>query len=291
VSRAKTLLGDPTWYRIGYSLAAQRLHAAMPDEDRVWGENPGGLTGEIIDALRERQGRSREYGRGPVAAEAEALRLLVTTATVLAASGWRWAGRRPSWSARLWARTVRRRRRVADPRLAEFLDAVVEPAAVVLLWSARVEAGHGLERTPEIAGRAYASRPIDRKRLGAAWLVRYLDELLTPEPLPAKRWRRLLGALGFTRFRAARSRGYRVEYNLACLLSRTIVFDGEGDPDPRDQEAANAAASHLQRCFDAVGGPSLEQIASWAWQDPGLANLKRFARSRFETIVGPPPKG
>jgi len=230
MSRAATELDDPTWYRIGYSLAAQRLHDAFSREhqEHVHQGELGPRALQIIfdltggsDAARRRVQASFE------AAEQQARLLIEETAAVLAEAGWQWVGRRPAWYTRRTRRASRRR----DPQLAEFLDRTVEPAAVVLLWSARVEQG----RAPAVPGPSWGAAPaLGRARFGHGdWLERYLAELVRDKWPAGSVFRRMAAWLGYSRFRQASPPVYQVQYNLACLFSRLALqaSEGRGDED------------------------------------------------------------
>lgn len=313
--RPGTPAQDPTWYRIRYSLAAQRLHTASAGDYRVLSDDwkPSDALGEetrnLIDGLRKRLEPAMEEEAvkdGFITAGADARGLLADIVGVLDASGWRWVGRRPAWIVRvwhrLWSRLLHRlsRRRwsrrpaVIDFRLANFLDTVVEPATVALLLSARVGQGWRPKVTAlastsdrESSQREMAG-PLDRRdrEVSDSWLECYLEQLLASEPARPRLWKRLLARLGVARFRQRAPLGYRVEYNLACLFSRLVPFYEEtmevGRPNLVD-----LAATHLQRSIGAAAGRRRKRVASWAWQDPGLAGLRGRNRRLFEIIVGP----
>lgn len=290
--RSKSRLTDPVWYRIRYALAAQRLHAASVPPGDARGK---GLS-EAMCRLARRKTRAREVQDPPgdldAAAALEARELLQETARVLAFSGWRWIGCRPSHLTLAWAWLRRFRRPRADRRLARFLDSVVEPTAVVLFWSARIDMG----QTPRRALEATADgppgapeRPLDRDGHTASedWLEAYLTHLLRSlkqGPLP---WhRRFLAALGFKRYAKSRPPAYRVNYNLACLLARAL-----GRAPERgiwsDADLIAWSLEFLKRSLAQLGGERRRAVAAWAWRDPALAPLRKSASDRFTEIAGP----
>lgn len=307
---------DPTWYRIRYSLAAQRLHTATAGGDRVsYDRQPNDAPGEelwnLIGGLRERlQPAEKEEAVefGFVVAEADAHGLLSDIVRVLDASGWRWVGRRPPRIVRLWRglwsrllhRLSSRHPTVINFRLANFLDTVVEPATVALLWSARIEQGWRPDpgtlesiSARDSSAMGPAAGPLDRgdREVSEGWLEHYLEQLLASEAVRPRFWRRLLARLGVTRFRQRAPLGYRVEYNLACLLSRMVPVNEE----MTEAERANLvdlvalAGMHLQRSIGATTSRRRKRVVSWAWRDPGLAGLRGVDRRFFEIMVGPLP--
>lgn len=284
---------DPTWYRLRYSLAAQRLHVASV--------GAGEIDLELLEELTGGVGMSADLSELETsfpAAEMEARWLLASAAAILLRSGRRWVGCPPSRLGRAWARVrhrwARLRRRahpLASARLAAFLEEVVEPAALVLFWSA------GVGRESEdltIDLRARAAAPLDRRQWigdeSDRWRRDYLDYLLAPMLLPRSRPRRLLAALGLSRFSQPRRPGYRVDYNLACLLSRLLAFDRQRIAGQEREAIVNAAATHLRRSLDALGSERRRRVARWAWRDPGLAALRRESDGApFRRIAGPRP--
>jgi hypothetical protein len=328
---------DPTWYRIRYSLAAQRLHAAsvgarglrlddlaeraevtdLPDATRAAFHDIAHLARALSEGMFGLQGsaeRPGSLGTDFADAEAEALSLLTVTTRILSRSGWRWVGCRPSRFARRWARLrwrwARLRRRLArasrrlarsgrdgeplpplaDQGLAEFLAGVVEPAAVVLFWSARI----GQEYPPVIKPEGGGDRPLDRKvwsgEGGDPWQWLYLNRLLAREWPRMSRRRRVLTALGLSRFSQPSPPSYRVDYNLACLLSRMLASRRGGSGDWNRSELLEAAEFHLQRSLDAIAGGRRRRVARWAWEDPGLVGLQDEEDGViFRRIVGPRP--
>ena len=216
--RKSEKLADPTWYRIEYSLAAQRFHAAGTPEDAATKQDeetfvgaPGELTKDEVNKLKDevnkltgqRSSASVPDDDGFAKAELEALKLIRVTADVLAEMGWRWAGRQPSWyvswSERVpasFGRLVRRLRRkprrrsiIGDWPLAKFLDRTVEPAAVLLVWSARIERGtegDSLGRyLTELAAVQEAEARIEQGSEGDS-LGRYLTELAAVQEAEAR---------------------------------------------------------------------------------------------------------
>jgi hypothetical protein len=262
------LLADPTWYRIEYALAAQRLHVAT-ERGRPQVAAESELGPRVQRVMRDLVG-GRPIRLRLEEVERDALALVGQTSAVLAKAGWRWVGRRPRWYVRAVRRAYMRIRRPRSPRpdgqLLEFLDRTLEPAAVVLVSSCRVEQGQlsdvsALDRGDE------ALPPLDRRAFFDSydWVGRYVAELLR-EPSPGRR---------------RRSPTYRVHYNLACLFSRRAMRLGDDRPD------LAIAEEQLRRAFAVIGGTLRERMCQWAWRDPGLEGMRRASRTEFEAIVGP----
>ena len=318
--RMSEKLADPTWYRISYSLAAQKLHAAH-------GTKPAGRYVKRLDvsasaAVKEmgslRRSVSASGEKGFKDAEDDALEVIRVTAAVLADMGWRWAGRNPSWyvswSERLPAallRLVRRLRRkprrrsiAGDWPLAKFLDRTVEPAAVLLVWSARIER-HALEsplgcelRKLEDHLIALAENPASERRPNKElrpdrrqyapdgdWLCRYVIELADDRDPKHDRWKRFLAWLGVSRYRLRGKANYRVQYELACLFSR-LAQKRPGADGKANEAVVERAREHLGRSLSELPEPRRTETAGWARQDPGLAGLRDFDKSKFNQLVG-----
>lgn len=324
--RTSEKLADPTWYRISYSLAAQKLHAADGHrEDRAQQQDH-----ELVERLRTSattavadmtdllRSVSVSGEKGFAEAEKDALEVIKVTAAVLADMGWRWAGRNPSWyvswSERFPATLLRltrrlrrkpRRRSIAgDWPLARFLDRTVEPAAVLLVWSARIEQR---EREPRLRDerdrlekdlvalaeeRAPERRPNkelrpDRRQYApdGDWLSRYVIELADDRDPKHDRWKRFLAWLGVSRYRLRGRPNHRVQFELACLFSRLAQKRKEAGGN--DSKAVfERAAEHLERSLSALPEPRRTETAGWAKQDPSLAGLRDFDRSKFDRLVG-----
>lgn len=276
---AEPYRSDPTWYRIGYSLAAQRLHAATAGGDRFRGDDFGRETAGILSRL---EGIQAEVDELPTfaAAERDARALAVATAATLRSSGWGWVRRRPAWFVRLWGH----RGPAADRKLASFLSKVVEPAAVVLVHSAR--AGEG--SAPKVRRSPDPSWALSRAELAGGekhqdWFDRYLGELLGEDEIKRSRWLDLLAWLGSTKHRRPEPVNYRVRYNLACLFSRFVRSS-------EDRDQIQIALGQLYLCLKAVDPRKRAQLVRWAWQDPGLNGLRNNAQGAFAELVGPNPR-
>jgi hypothetical protein len=280
----RAFAADPNWYRIGYALAVEWLHAASKEAakaDRTAKEDVAADDGDALAKLLGSYRDTRLIDESRDArlenAESTAAGLARQAAVTLDRHGWHWPMRRPGGVWRLWYH----RRPAIDPNLAEFLDRVVGPGAAIVVGSARVERGKldwaTLQRAEPFADRW-------RLRIGAldnADLARYLAYLAADHDTRLRR--RVAGALR-AKWRNPRGASYRVRYNLACLYSRLIGRDGGA-------AAAAASATQLERSFDDVPpGPRHRQLVTKAWADPGLDALRKRDRSGFRKIVGDPPE-
>jgi len=296
---------DPTWYRVLYSRAAHALHLLDTDARA----RPPGVGKETERILTEFFGEAIGGVAlpRPEIAVRDAQELVRVSNQALSHAGHRWAGRRRAWYAPLKPR----RSPARDRDMAEFLESILEPAAVVLLLSARLRAeqldvklvselvrSHGRvsvdrekgpRRPAEIRGEL---EPSNKAEEVDSWLGAYLRMLLMDdrERNEESRTRRVLARIGFTRWRRARPPSYRVRYNLACLLSR--LTERVADVRDRDEtdELGDAALEQLRLCFRALApGPRRDRLARWAWQDPGLAGIRGNEPARFARIVGRRP--
>lgn len=273
MSRRERHLGDPTWYRISYSLAVQLLDAPAS------GTHGGRAKASPVS--------------GPAAAEQRAEQLLVKVRQQLWGAGWRQVGRRPP----LWRRRKLRSRRwpprdseIRDERVADFLDRTVEPATIVLLWSTRLMQGRRLDFLSRPAPRALwrvsapprprgGGTPHTRERAYEAYLLQLLSR-------PPRRSvvRRSLRWIGFA-LEPGRHVSYRVRYNLACLLARAAVRE-EGEA---QAQLLAMSVDQLATSFTDLEGPARDLLARWAWSDPGLRGARELLREDFIRIVGAPP--
>ena len=308
---------DPAWYRAIYSLAAHRLHS-VSDAVEVHERPLRKRTAQLVEDL----------GRAPdadpvealVAARSDAETLIAVSDQALADAGRRWVGRKPVWHRALrpppgWHRILGRPRSPAsNPDVAEFLERVMEPAAVILLLSIRVE----LERRSEAGDRGLTDSLIERAlaagggdftcdrragprreslearerygqqklqrdpvRIDDDWLLAYFDILLREGHGPSGRWRRLLAWGGAVRLRPIRPPSYRALYNAACLLSR-LAHEHDGFAG-----LVTASASQLKRAFaELPPGARRDLLSTWAWRDPGLVAL-HLEPVLLSGIVGP----
>jgi hypothetical protein len=305
---------DASWYRIVYSRAAHRLHLASRSPTHR-PKGPGEHTERILTEFFGPVSEERPtLLPPPEAAVRDAEELLAVVNQALSHAGQRWAGRSRAWYARLKPR----RSPARAGEVAEFLDRVVEPAAVVLLLSARLELGQSeaieemlldevkrrrdgppvvepplvdREQGPRRPRRRRQRQAVDSPDQAAddAWLMAYLRMLLTDERRQARPGvpARLLAALGVPRWRRLRPPSYRARYNVACLLSRLTSRRANARDREDASEFAREAAHQLRRCFNALPpGPRRDRLARWAWQDPGLEGLRDFDRNRFASVVG-----
>ncbi len=277
MARTRRHLGDPSWYRIGYAIAVQKLLAA-----------------------------DRGVGGAAQAAERDAEQLLVCVREQLAGAGWHTVGWRPGWWRRRWLRLRWRRRlrlrppkrsAIRDERLASFLAHTVEPATVALLWSARVAQGEPLP-VLDAAAAPVRLRRDERDADLREWCGRYLTWLLSEVP-PEAGWRQLLRGAGYLtdarrvpsrRQRRRRTRpSYRARYNVGCLLGRVMAQERSSGAEP-EASRRELALRQLQMCFSALEGPPRDLLARWAWADPGLQGVQDEDARAFERIVGRKPE-
>lgn len=268
---------DPSWYRAKYSIAAHSLHGEtgirhalpLPDE---------GLKGLMT-----------YLGRGAAAGDAQqaedlACELLEITRRNLRAAGWRYPRRPPRRIVR-WMRSVSRRSGPLgrDPGLAKFLDSTLEPATVVLIWSARVARGKPVPL-------AYETRPapagfVDRTSKDPAWLESYLADLVGERRNYPGAWNSAMLRLGSRRHRLPSKPGYRVRYNLACLYSR----QAEARRPRVAYGSLERSAEQLLLAREATGEERRAELLRWAQHDPGLEGLRGGDPKAFRLVVGPPP--
>lgn len=262
---------DPVAYRVDYSLAVQALHARSESPAKEEAYELERL-GEIIETVRH----GLLVGEGGPAPDLEwaqdlCARLVKASARELNRQGWRWPGRRPPWF-------VRYRRRPRNRRLAEFLDGVLEPAAVVLFWSCQIELGGSLwwreemdYRQPDRLLLVFDSEPGE---VDIRWLASYLNEMLDPDPAPPRGWRSHLARLGVSRLRRRSEPNPRVRYNLACLCSRLAGSPYATRDEDSPQILLRIAAAQLAAALDGLDGHRREALSEWSRQDPGLAVLR-----------------
>lgn len=273
---------DPTWYRTGYLIAVQNLLAAD-------GVTPAGSPPEL-PALATFRLANAPVAR-PGDAERLAWELLTTTRANLARAGWRYPRRPPTLRTRWWRRlTFRAGPLGRAPTVAAFLDSTLEPATVVLIWSARVAQN---EEVPL----ASVTRPdpagiMDRRSKDPNWLESYLADLVGERPPRMSRsWSvRATAWLGYRRWQESGEPSYRVRYNLACLYSRLATRAAIATPSHKRYGALERSAKQLERALVDTGGERRAHLARWAWRDPGLAGLRAGDLERFREIAGPKPK-
>jgi hypothetical protein len=331
----RTLQEDSIYYRLEYARIARLLEGERrPEESR----RPGARFEDdrdieptipplrlslsaaaketievVIGELTPEQRARGEAGRRRKGEVYLPDRLWIDAARLTARAGdelwrlrWRWVGRKPPWYVR-WLGWRHWRRRREYLVLAEFLDRVLEPAAVVLYFSCLIE----LEIiSPDwiLQEQPRAPRPLKRPRRHRGiphdepFRRAYLLELVSraqPAPRPEepegpRRWRRWLpaflmnnlrrlhGWLGVVQHHRLEEPHYRVRYNLACLFSRASVTAA-------DEEAfLSAAEAQLRLALDTLRGKRRTALAEWAWQDPGLEALRNSELYGFAAILPPP---
>ncbi len=300
---------DPVAYRLRYALITQRLHARSgpwtdhgDSHDRV-PRRPDAVQA-AIDVARHRVGARSKREGDPVV---EARELVEMATQELRRLGWKWVGSRPRW----YARRLRLRNSTEDRHLGEFLDGALEPAAVIVYWSAVVERDgwqaldfllstyHREGRLARLrslltwhqvrdGGRWLNRGRIARRRGGvnAAWLQRYLRVLRETDPKLRDHGRGLHAGLGLMRVPPLSGPNYRVRYNLACLFCRLANLRLEGEAGFVD-ELFDEAIAQLSLCLEGARGRQREEIVSWAERDPSLMPLREARHDRFESIVLP----
>jgi len=245
----------------------------------------------------------------------DASNLATTASEELWRLRWHWVGRQPPWYVRLPGLPGRRHwhRRREYLVLAEFLDRVLEPAAIILHFSCRITEGQmndpdwileGPKESPwplkRPSRRQWRNSPEDELH---HWLRKYLLELVkraTPKPpskdpeLRHRGWRRwlpsllldslqnLYGWLGVVCHHPTEDPHYRVRYNLACLFARASTRAADRG------KFLRAAEEQLQLALKALHGTRRAALAEWAWRDPGLAALRDAEDYGLKEILPPP---
>jgi len=332
---ARTLQEDSIYYRLEYARIARLLEgerrseesrrsALRFEDDRdieptipplrlslsaAAEETIEAVIGELTPEQRARgeAGRRRKgdvYRPDPLWIDAS--RLTAQAGDELWRLRWRWVGRKPPWFVR-WLGWRHWRRRREYLVLAEFLDRVLEPAAMILYFSCLVE----LEIvSPDwiLQEQPRAPRPLKRLRrhrgipYDEPFRRAYLQELVSRaqqgrrsgEPEGERRWRRwlpaflldnlkrLYGWLGVVQHHLLEEPHYRVRYNLACLFSRASVHATDGEA------FLFAAETQLRLALDALHGKRRTALAEWAWRDPGLEALRNSELYGLRDILPPP---
>jgi hypothetical protein len=324
-------LRDPNWYRVRYALAVQCIEIAtlsaeasfaskkesrfrvrwggdesqeepgwpvdIQAKDGQWCKEFGEATADTLSELYKNRAPGQEhFEQAAKSARQEAEELAVSAADMLEETGWNWVGRKPPrfvrWKRALSPTRITRRRPVLDKELTLFLSWVVEPAAVVLLFSARlVEGSLSLSRVKEAIGPGPRSpeffKPLDRRKReagGEDWLIDYLARLVYDWPVDT-RSARAQARLGRTQLRDPRQPSFRVQYNLACLFSRLMLAASkDGDRDGEDL-FASFAAGQLEKALFRLPDEQRAHLAKWAKVDPGLATLRTECATEFEEII------
>lgn len=332
---ARTLQEDSIYYRLEYARIARLLEGERrPKEPRRLGvrfeddsdieptisplrlslsatakETIEAVIGELTPEQRVRgeAGRRRKgevYRPDPL--WIDAARLTAQAGDELSRLRWHWVGRKPPWYVR-WLGWRHWRRRREYLVLAEFLDRVLEPAAMILYFSCLIE----MEIvSPDwiLQEQSRAPWPLKRPRrhqgipYDEPFRRAYLLELVSRaqpvsrsgEPEGARRWRRWLpaflmdnlkrlqGWLGVVQHHRVEEPHYRVRYNLACLFSRASLHATDKAP------FLSAAETQLRLALDALHGKRRAALAEWAWRDPGLAALRNSELYGLREILPPP---
>jgi hypothetical protein len=276
---------DPIAYRIDYSRIAQSLHL-----ESVTAEAAPGVGAEKKPTPKDPKSPAKKpapkkpapdvaavarvveklIGPNPPPpddAVKEALALVLRARRELYHLGWKWVGWTPRWT---WREVVGRLRHPIHGteirRLATFLDQILEPATVVLYFSARIakselaalpsrDSSGRLKRGPfDLPGGAGASR-----RDESAWTDRYLQILLCE---------RKDGRPGIPmKWKPSAAVNYRVRYNLACMYSRL----GEV-PQSLDQ---------LRQAVTLAKGRDRQALVEWAKKDPALTAARHAPKDGF----------
>lgn len=228
--------------------------------------------------------------------------LLVQTGEVLNKDGWRWVGR-PAPRFRRGAEWLQvkldnriplkwRERPVAsDQKLTQFLNEVVEPAAVVL-YCATIATEDGEYERLRVAIREPASTGVtrlDRRSLSrktkAEWARAYLGAVLVEPPAPDGSSAALAARLRRRRWRKARAQvslDPRANYSFACLLSRLV---SEAPVEADRAGFAAMAAKQLESALARSPSRRRGRLAEWARDDPDLDGLRDHDRVTFDAIV------
>jgi hypothetical protein len=287
---------DPIAYRIAYSQVAQKLHLASIPEGhrhpileslglklRQEGEppEPPEPVTNAVTGLVGSQSPPHQLGE----IETEALKLIADTRAELVELGMSTVG----WN---WGK-VQTKRRFRDPlRLVEFLDQILEPATVVLYFSARIQNGHREqwlldppqpELPPERKDGDLGEMGVgDGKGSGFLWLRDYLGSLCNGGAKKEPRW------FGFQR-KNTEPINYRVRYNLACLYARYGAPQeppGSSEGLEADDQALNMALGHLGAAIIYAHGRERKALTAWAVADPALRPLREGEwLARFEIAL------
>ncbi|HEX3361913.1 MAG TPA: hypothetical protein VHS74_13050 [Solirubrobacterales bacterium] len=283
---------DPIAYRIAYSRVTQTLHLATEGKGK-------GMPSTRVDKAVEKLVASEPIGgQDQLAGDAmrEALELIEHTRAKLVRLGWEWIGWVPSKRRRKRAikdcgglpgitRPGKRRKHIKEAReLAEFLDQVVEPATVVLYYSARVRA-RGYDSSLFLAEES--SVPLGRRgvHLDAQqdasaspppWLRSYLGYLIAGSP---EKPRKRPGRFGWKRREVV---DFRVRYNLACLYCRLGAATAQSD------RAFALAADQLRKSIEHAPLDERAALMKGAPDDPALKCLPTDA---FKGLASDQPGG
>jgi hypothetical protein len=311
---------DPVAYRIGYSRIAQRLHlrsvvgattAEEKREGRKGDEEQGGPPPRLVELVESLIGAQASPGRPasidpdaprwikeeePDPIQGDALRLIFRTAIELAKLGLPYPGL-------TWGGVRREFHRGETKRLAKFLARVLEPATVVLLYSAWIEDGYRADWLLDVRGpkRRPPKRPKRRRlrnklplwrryvvvEIDEPWLRQYMETLL--HGVERGRLRRICG------WKVTGKVNYRVQYNLACMYSRLATppksrawlnVPARSSTRGDEREAALALAiGHLRAAMCGAHGNERKALSAWAEDDPALASVRDLRREDFDAAL------
>jgi hypothetical protein len=247
---------DPVAYRADYSRLAQSLHLQS-----VRDETYGSVDPDVAKLVKKLIGPRPSKPSAEEVME-EALLLIDRARTELLDLGWKWVG----WAPRRYRHPFRRREK---RRLADFLAQILEPATVVLYFSARIESGEAFKLSD-----AVPPSPLRRKRQvprqGAApeegdkeWAALYLQYLLSGKVSDEReRW--------FMTWRRSDEVNYRVRYNLACMYSRL-----------RDGPSLDRSLEQLRQAIASAKGRERQALVGWARKDPSLTPVLTKRKADF----------
>ena len=318
-------LSDPTWYRVRYALAVQCLQLAtlrtQSDEDEVgwpdgmakgpgeWRKAYGLETASLLSSLyTDRASADSHLIDSAEATMKEAADLVASAAHVLEWAGWRWVGREPPAYVRhlnvLSLPGIRPFNPGRDLELARFLSRVVEPAAVILLfsaWALEAVADGDQARLPNLDFFTYEEirdtlapshsplpPPVDRcarADRGSGWLLDYLAGLSADWQLETGYPRHSRGFLGRRLLGAPRPVSFRVLYDLACLFSRLALVARRRKDDRTEHSFLSIAGAQLEKVLFDTPDHQRTDFLALAQADPGLAGLRMLREKEFARIV------
>jgi hypothetical protein len=270
--------------------------AEIDAKDGEWRSAFGDATAETLIELYENRAPGKEhFDQAALAARRAVEELIASAAAMLEEAGWQWVGRRPPrfvrWRRKFSPARITGRRPLLDRELVRFLSWVVEPASVVLLFSAWLVEGTNfpMAELKAAIGPKPVERPLERRKRSRdpeGWLIAYLARLVFDWPQDPARRVRAQARLGRTRYRAPREPSFRVQYNLACLFSRLAGAEEEKGDTKGAKQFISIAAGQLEKALLHLPDDQRAWLVSWAKIDPGLDDLRRMRGREFaETIA------